>query len=96
MYILIVSYTKSNEQVALHADTHSAWVKKYFDKGVFILAGPKKTKLGGAILAKSIPRDLLEDILAEDSYIQAGVAEYNVIDFDCKVVASGLDQLVLT
>jgi uncharacterized protein YciI len=93
MYLLIVSYTKPVEDVAPFVQAHSEWVKKYFNEGIFLFAGPKKNKFGGAILAKSIDRSLLNKIISEDSFIVGEVAEYQVIDFDCKVSAEGLDIL---
>lgn len=93
MYLLIASYSKSPEEVAPHIATHGAWVKQYLDEGTFLFAGPKKSKLGGAILVKSIDKNNLMDILAKDSYVIADVADYQIIDFDCKVTHQALELL---
>ncbi len=87
MFLLIVNYIQPTDEVSKHVATHSEWVKKYIDEEIFLFAGPKKNKLGGAILVKSIDRDILDKILAEDSYVKEKVAEYQVIDFDCKVTS---------
>lgn len=94
MYLLIAHYTESPDEVTPHIDAHSVWVKKYFDKGIFLLAGPKKSKLGGAILAKSIDKKELMHILSEDSYVKADVAEYQIVDFDCKLTSQPLESLL--
>ena len=65
----------------------------YVEQGLFLFAGPKKSKLGGVILAKSIERKKLLAILAEDPYIMEDVAEYRVVDFDAKITAAELDYL---
>lgn len=93
MYLLIVNYTTQPENVAPHAETHSVWVKKYIDNGIFLFAGPKKSKLGGAILVKSIDKSTLMNILQEDSYVQNDIAEYQVIDFHCKLYSKELQIL---
>jgi uncharacterized protein YciI len=93
MFMLIVNYTKPEEEVSKHKETHSIWVKKYIDQGIFLLAGPNKNKLGGAILAKSLDEDMLNKILSEDSYVKAEVAEYQIIQFDCKASTSELEFL---
>ena len=93
MYLLVVSYTKPVEEVAPYVQSHSDWVKKHFNSGVFLLAGPKKNKFGGAILVKSIERCELNKIISEDSFVVGDVAEYQIIDFDCKVSAAGLEML---
>ena len=80
--------------VASHVEAHSAWVKKYFDQGVFLAAGPKKNKLGGIILVKAIAKDELKKILSEDSYILADVADYKIIDMNFKLAANGLERLI--
>lgn len=93
MYLLIVNYIKTPEEVAPYLEAHSVWGKKYFDQGIFLVAGPKKSKLGGAILVKSINKEQLKQILTEDSFVKADVAEYQIIDFDCKITAAELEFL---
>ena len=40
---------------------------------------------------KGIEKEKLMEILSEDSYVQADVAEYQIIDFDCKIAQSALE-----
>ena len=94
MYILVVNYSQTPELVAPHIETHGAWVKKYFNEGVFLAAGPKKNKLGGVILAHSIEKEKIMQIISEDSYVKADVADYQVIEIDCKLTANGLEHLI--
>ena len=91
MYLLHVSYSKSPVNVDPHKEAHGAWVKKYIAEGVFLLSGPKKSGLGGIIVAKSIDKKRLQTILAEDSYVQADVVDYQIVEFDCKLVGSGFE-----
>jgi hypothetical protein len=65
----------------------------HLDAGTFLFAGPKKSSLGGVILVKSIPKSELQRLLAEDSYVQADVVDYQIVDFDCKLAAQGLNIL---
>ena len=95
MYILIVDYIKPLEEVAPHQPAHGEWVAKYVDAGVLLFGGPKKSKLGGALVAKSIDRKKLMEILAEDSFVKAGVAEYRIVDIDCKRTTPELEMLKL-
>lgn len=93
MLLLIVNYTELPEKVTPHAASHGAWVKQHIDDGTFLFAGPKKNKLGGVILAKSNDKTKLLDIIAKDSYVIADVAEYQIIDFDCKLASPELELL---
>lgn len=94
MFLLIANYIKPAEEVAPCVVAHSAWVKKYFAEGYFLLAGPKKSKLGGVILTKSMDKATLNKLLAEDSYIKEDVCDYQIIDFDCKVTSPHLELLL--
>jgi len=93
MYLLEISYTQPVAQVEPHFATHGAWVKKYIDHGTFVFAGPKKSGLGGVIVSKSIDKATLSALIAEDSFVLAGVAEYHVVDFECRVTAPALDAM---
>ena len=93
MYLLHVSYSQSPGKVEPHASGHSAWVRQHLDEGTFLFAGPKKSGLGGVILVKSIPRKELQALLSEDSYVQAEVADYQILDFDCKLTGPNLRAL---
>jgi uncharacterized protein YciI len=93
MFFLNVSYIKPEEMVTPHREGHVAWVQKYFDEGTFLMSGPKKSKLGGVILAKSIDKNLLKKIIDEDPYVAADVAEYQIIDFTSRLAASDLIAL---
>jgi len=94
MYLLNVSFSQNPAQVEPQKEAHGAWVKKYFDEGIFLLAGPKKSGLGGAILVKSMDKSQLMKILSEDSYVIADVADYQIVDFDAKLSAKGLESLI--
>ena len=94
MFILNVSYSKSPEVVSEHAGTHGEWVKKYIDAGIFLCAGPKSSKLGGVLIAKSIEESLLLKIIAEDSYVIADVADYQITEFDCKLASNDFKILI--
>jgi len=93
MYILNVSYIEQPANVEPVVAPHTAWVKKHFAEGLFLFAGPKKSGLGGVILAKSIERPELDRIIAEDPYVTERVAEYQVLDFDCKAAEPSLALL---
>ena len=69
-------------------------MNKYINLGIFLASGPKKSHLGGAFLVRSIDKNQLNTILAEDSYFQADVADYLIAEIDCKLAAKGFEKLV--
>jgi len=93
MFIVEISYIQPVTMVEPHVATHGAWVKKHLESGAIVFAGPKKSGLGGILGMRAPDRAALESILAEDSYAVARVAEYHVVDFDCRAIAPGLEVL---
>jgi uncharacterized protein YciI len=85
MYILHASFSQSPEAVAPHIPAHAQWVKKHIESGHFLMAGPKKSGLGGVALARSMPKSELLALLQEDSYVQADVVDYQIIDLTVTV-----------
>jgi uncharacterized protein YciI len=94
MYLLNVSYSQPAASIEPHVPSHAAWVKRHLEAGTFLFAGPKKSGLGGVILVKSIPKPELQRLLADDSYVQADVVDYQVVDFDCKLAGPDLVALL--
>lgn len=93
MYVLIAHYAQVPALVEPHIPAHGAWVRQHIESGVFVAAGPKRNGLGGAILARSMPREELNRLLADDIYVSAGVAEYQVVELDFKATASTFEAL---
>jgi uncharacterized protein YciI len=93
MYLLIISYIEPLATVEPHMKPHGAWVKQHLDAGEFLFAGPKKSGLGGVIAARSMDRAALQKLLATDAYVEAGVAEYQVVEFDNRLARAGLEAL---
>ncbi|AIY39411.1 hypothetical protein LT85_0251 [Collimonas arenae] len=94
MYILNISYSQAPAAVQPYIPSHGAWVKQHIDDGSFLFAGPKKSGLGGMILASAMPKPALLALLAGDSYVQADVADYQIAEFDCKIAARTLESLL--
>ena len=93
MLLLIVSYIKVPALVEPHIPSHGEWVVRHLKEGNFLFAGPKKNGLGGVIGAKHMDKSVLLQILAEDSYVKADVAEYQIVEVDFKAVAAGFESL---
>ena len=81
MLVIHSTYVRELSRVEPHRQAHGEWVSKYIHQGIFLFAGPKKDKRGGIILAKSIEEETLAKILSEDSYLQAGLVENQIIEF---------------
>lgn len=93
MYLIIASYVVPTTQVDPHREQHVAWVQKYIDSGDFIMAGPRRGKIGGVIVSRSMDKDKLMKILAEDSFVYENLAELQIVDFDAPMTQEAFKAL---
>lgn len=91
MFIISVNYVKPLEEVETLLSQHIEWLKKYYEAGIFIASGRQVPRTGGIILAKSIERVKLDEILKQDPF--NNVAEYQVTEFAPSMSIDSLAEL---
>ncbi|HCL66452.1 MAG TPA: GTP cyclohydrolase [Rhizobium sp.] len=79
MFILSLTYKKSNEEADRYMEPHMAWVKQGYDRGWFLASGRKVPRTGGVILARG-DRGELEAFVAEDPFMLHGIADYDIVE----------------
>ncbi|KND60845.1 hypothetical protein BVER_00944 [Candidatus Burkholderia verschuerenii] len=82
MYVINLRYTDALE-------AHREYLTRYFEAGVFVMAGPKMPREGGVIIASGIERDKLDEIVAEDPFAQQKLAHYDITEFKATRLAPG-------
>ncbi|WEA24848.1 YciI family protein [Rhizobium binxianense] len=92
MFILSLTYLKSNDEADRHMELHMAWVKEGYAKGWFLASGRKVPRTGGAILAIG-DRAAIEAYVAADPFTIHGVAEYDITELAVTTTAEGLEIL---
>ncbi|HET6508773.1 MAG TPA: YciI family protein [Baekduia sp.] len=93
MFLLQLSYIAPLDEVDRVRDAHMAWIAEQYEADRFIASGPKVPRTGGVILARAMPRDELDDVIASDPFTLEGVAAYDVMEFSATTVAAGLESL---
>lgn len=93
MYLIISNYVVPTTQVDPHRAQHVAWVQEYIDSGDFIIAGPRRGKIGGVIVSRSMDKDKLMKILAEDSFVSENLVELQIVDFDAPLTSETFKKL---
>ncbi len=93
MYAVILHYKAPLSEMDLHVDAHRAWLREHYAAGHFLLSGPRRPRVGGLILAAPMERAELDAILAGDAFAQAGLADYEVIEFAPTMTAPALASL---
>jgi uncharacterized protein YciI len=81
MFVIVSKYLKPVEQVDENYPQHAAWLQSYYDSGMLLGSGRRIPAVGGVILARGESREEILDWLAEDPFVKAGCAEYEVYEF---------------
>jgi uncharacterized protein YciI len=90
MFLLNVRNVHANDEVDTAAAVHLAWLKRHFDSGVFIAAGPKIPRTGGIIVGQGLNRNEIEDLVANSPFVHHGHVTMEIIEFKVLRVADGI------
>jgi uncharacterized protein YciI len=93
VYILQLSYIVPLDEVDRVRDEHMTWIAEQYEAGRFLVSGAKVPRTGGVIIARAMPRDELDEVIASDPFTREGVAAYDVTEFAAMTVAEGLESL---
>lgn len=93
MFLLLPRYTAPLERIDELLPAHTAWLDHHYAEGSFLASGRQVPRRGGLILASLPDRAAAEAVVADDPFVQAGAAEYDIVEFVPSRVADGLDQL---
>jgi uncharacterized protein YciI len=92
VFALISRYTRPAEEVDQHLEGHVAWIGRNADRVLF--TARQKPLTGGMILARAASIDEIREMIAEDPFLQAGVAEYEILELEPRRAAPGLEGLL--
>jgi uncharacterized protein YciI len=81
MFIVIVHYEKDLSIVDEYLQAHRDFLEQGFQKNYFLASGPQEPRTGGIILSQLRDKKILEDFLADDPFMQKGIAIYQIIAF---------------
>ncbi|MFF1640558.1 YciI family protein [Streptomyces sp. NPDC058246] len=92
MFVLDLTYTAPLDAVDAALDAHVAWLEEQYTAGVFLASGRKNPRDGGVIIAVAEDRARIEEIVAGDPFVTAGVCAYRVTEFIATKTAAGLER----
>ena len=58
MFLIISNYVVPSTEVDPHRTQHKEWVEQYTKSGDFIMAGPRRGKIGGVIVSRSMEKEI--------------------------------------
>ncbi|GAA2114834.1 YciI family protein [Actinomadura alba] len=80
LHLLTLRYLAATTEVEPHVAGHVHFLERYHRQGIFLISGPTvPAEEGGVIVARGVDRAHMEDIAAEDPFVRAGVAAYQVV-----------------
>lgn len=81
MFVVSLTYKTELTEVDKHIDDHVKYLEKYYDLNKFITSGRKVPRTGGVILVNVSNRAELNEIIKEDPFHIADVADYDITEF---------------
>jgi uncharacterized protein YciI len=81
MFIISLNYVAPLDQIDTSMTEHVKFLKKYYEKNIFVASGRKVPRTGGIILALASSKEEIEKIMKEDVFISKGLVEFSVTEF---------------
>ena len=81
MFIAILKYKKSLEEVDRFLQAHRDYLAEHYAAGNFISSGPQTPRVGGVIMIKAENRTAVDAIIAKDPFNINGIADYQIVEF---------------
>jgi uncharacterized protein YciI len=93
-FLLLIEYKTDIENILRVTEEHRNHLKKGYEKGLFLISGPRIPRTGGIVIARSNSREELEAFFSEDPYYINAYADYKFIEFDPKSNHPSLSEWV--
>jgi uncharacterized protein YciI len=86
LFVVLMQYTKPLPDVDAVRPDHYAHLERAAAAGTILAWARRDPPTGGVLIAAAADRQALERVLAEDPYVQAGVAKPEIVEFNPKNV----------
>ena len=94
MFILVLKYIKSLEEVEKELKSHIKYLEKYYSLQKFICSGRKNPRVGGVILCSAKNMEEVKTIINEDPFYINKIAEYEIIEFLPTKYVDGFERFI--
>jgi uncharacterized protein YciI len=96
MYAMaLIRYRRPLEEVIAHQEPHRAYQRELKAKGILVASGPWNPRFGGMALLRVADDDFkaLDAVRDNDPFVQAGVAQYELLAWAPVIGKDDLDKL---
>ncbi len=94
MFIIILKYEKSIEDVMNNLDDHKNYLEKYYSLNKFICSGRQEPRTGGIILCNARDKIEVNLIIKQDPFYKNNIAKYEMIEFIPTNYADGFKEFL--
>jgi uncharacterized protein YciI len=94
MFVVELIYKADLKEIDARMRSHTAYLKKHYAAGRFLVSGRKIPRDGGIILALGSDRAEIETIVREDPFVKHGLADFRVIEFRASQRADDIPRRV--
>jgi uncharacterized protein YciI len=81
MFIIDLNYIAPLKELDKHMFDHVQYLKKYYEKNLFLASGRKVPRTGGIILCIAESEKEVNKIISEDPFYKLKLAEFKVTEF---------------
>jgi uncharacterized protein YciI len=93
MFVILLNYIKPLSEVDRFVPQHIEFLDRYYASGHFQISGRKEPRTGGVILSTAATREEIDNIIEQDPFHRARIAEYEIIEFHPVKTAPSLVHL---
>jgi uncharacterized protein YciI len=94
LFVIELTYKASLDAIDDAMASHMAYLKKYYDAGVFLMSGRKLPRDGGIIISRGENRESVEVVAREDPFHARGLSAFRVVEFRPSQIADDLTKLL--
>ncbi|MDB5203738.1 MAG: cyclohydrolase [Ferruginibacter sp.] len=94
MFIIQLKYIAALEEIDAAMKAHMAYLKKYYDKEIFLLSGRRVPRNGGIILAAGDDKAAIKKIAEEDPFYKKGLSKFTLIQFNASQANKNIGALI--
>jgi uncharacterized protein YciI len=92
MFIALLTYIRPLEEVDALIPEHLRFLEEQYSLGLFVASGRKVPRTGGVILISGQDRRRVMEALDRDPFKIAGVAEYELVEFNPNRMRPGFES----
>jgi uncharacterized protein YciI len=94
MFVVLLTYVKPLEEVDRHMKAHMVFLKTCYSAKIFVASGRRIPRTGGVILARSVSKEELNEVMGRDPFVREGVATFELIEFKTSQVGDDFKALL--